>query len=1280
MVLFAQSTSSLPLDSQAVGRVVVVTAMAMIDLSKSPTASPCVHTIDSDPGTLWSKESAVAIDAPPDSDPDPCPEAEWHREELRTGKCGVVSPRVLALPGGGFRMYYSQILPRPGFPDGANDYDNASTRILSAFSPDGTKWVPEPGVRLSPQEGGAGDFRVVSSEVVPVGDGRRLRMYFECCEGSQAVTNSIRSATSFDGLKWFMDPGKRVESEGHNYAAPRIIFLDDGHCRMYLFDRGKGIISLLSQDGLEFNQEPGLRIDQDGAFDTLCAFAPEIVRVAGVGYVMYYAGYSSTTNSQVCRADILRAVSSDGLTWNKDARPVISPEPGGWDAAKSSEMCLIRLPQEADEPAVYRMFYEACDGTAPNARGVWRIAAATSAFAAIIWCAVGMQLLASDSLTFETDILPIFRAKCVQCHGSEKKKAELSLESAIDLQSGGESGPVVVANKPSESLLFALVRSGKMPPKGNPALSPVEIGQLESWISHGAKHIGRAESTPAVTDRQIVPIMLLRCSPCHGGRRREAELDLRSRDSIVRGGKTGSAVVVGQPDESLIVKRIHAEEMPPRRQLVSASVKPMESAELELLKRWIAEGLPVHSDSSTSEPERAAIETDRQHWSFQPLRAPKRELARNIAQVNGSIGTDSAYNAVDEYVLAKLSDAGVTFSSEANKETLVRRVSFDLLGLPPEPEMVQEFVSDVRPEAYERLVDRLLASPRYGERWGRHWLDTAGYADSEGSQNEDRVRPDMWRYRDYVVRSCNSDKSYDRFLHEQIAGDELSDYERAETITDEIYDNLVATGFLRTAPDRTFANITNFVPDRLEVIADEIQILGSSVMGLTIHCARCHSHKFDPISQAEYYSLAALLKDALDEHDWLGSDKRNLTFVTSSERSAWLKSNQEIEARLKPLKEQLKSESDEAAKKELEEQIKELEAKRKPEPKIRALWSRGDPTPTYVLKRGNYLTPGQEVGAGVPSVLSHENALPKIQPPWPDAKTTGRRLALARWLTQENHPLTARVLVNRVWRQHFGAGIVTTLANFGKTGAKPSHPELLDWLATELVRNSWSLKWLHRTMVTSRTYRQSSLVSQRLIDLDRDNRLLSRMPVRRLEAESVRDSILSVSGQLDFTPFGPADEIYERGDGLVTSKNFANGGRRSIYVLHRRTKMPTILESFDSPQMGPNCVERGQSIVAPQALHLLNNSDVYALAKHFADRVLRESSPGKKDWLVCAHKLAFGRSPDRENLSIAQSSFDRLVLQWETELSGEMRSKAPERALHSYCHALLNSAEFLYVD
>ena len=351
----------------------------MIDLSRSPSASASalVHTVPTDPGTSWVKDAAIAVDAPPDRDVDPHAEAQWPAQAVRTGVCAAVSPRVIALRKGRYRLYYTQVLPRPGFPAGANDYENATARILSATSTDGTVWIPEPGVRLSSREGGAGEFRVVSSEVVPLADGDgRLRMYYECCSGPQSEPNTILSAISEDGgLVWTPEPGVRLQAAGSNYAAPRIVFLDNGQCRLYCCERGRGIISGLSEDGgLTFRQEPGLRIAQNGRFDTHAAFAPEIMRPDGGAYVMYYAGYGAPN-----RAYILRAISDDGLTWRKDTEPVIAPGQGAWDAAKCSEMSVFRLPNGPGQLSRYRMVYEACDGTAPDERGVWRIASATSA-------------------------------------------------------------------------------------------------------------------------------------------------------------------------------------------------------------------------------------------------------------------------------------------------------------------------------------------------------------------------------------------------------------------------------------------------------------------------------------------------------------------------------------------------------------------------------------------------------------------------------------------------------------------------------------------------------------------------------------------------------------------------------------------------------------------------------------------------------------------------------------------------------------------------------------
>lgn len=358
----------------------------MIDLSQSQVASPRVHTVATDLGVDWTRDAGVAIEAPPDNETDPLPETQWQAEgvasqssqtvPLRSGVCGVVSPRILTLPDGGYRMYYTQILPRTGFPAGANDYDNATARILSAVSEDGATWIPESGVRLSPEAGGAGEFRVVSSEVVPTANSSQLRMYYECCPGPQSVASTIRSAISSDGgLTWIPEPGVRLGSSDHRYSCPRIVFLNDGRCRLYSLEVSQGIVSAVSEDGgLTFRKEPRLRIAQDGIYDRHSAFAPEIVCVADTGYVMYYAGYSALN-----RAHILRAVSDDGLMWRKDLEPVLSPTNTGWDAVKCSEMCLIRLPQEKGEATRFRMFYEACDGTGQDQRGVWRIASATSA-------------------------------------------------------------------------------------------------------------------------------------------------------------------------------------------------------------------------------------------------------------------------------------------------------------------------------------------------------------------------------------------------------------------------------------------------------------------------------------------------------------------------------------------------------------------------------------------------------------------------------------------------------------------------------------------------------------------------------------------------------------------------------------------------------------------------------------------------------------------------------------------------------------------------------------
>ncbi len=866
-------------------------------------------------------------------------------------------------------------------------------------------------------------------------------------------------------------------------------------------------------------------------------------------------------------------------------------------------------------------------------------------------------------VSYPTDIKPLLDTKCVRCHDAKTHKSDLDLSTPSAILKGGESGPVLVSGKPDESTLYKKVHDGTMPPGKKDPLSETEVDSVRRWIAGGAKW-NTDDNQPtleaAVSQHDVYPILLRRCTACHGLLRKEGNLDLRSKASLLRGGKSGPAMIPGKPEESLIVKKVRAEQMPPRDRLVEASVKLIEPGEIEVLVRWIAAGAPesaLEPDVATTTPDPLVSDKDRDFWAFRAPRPVSIPAVKHSANVR---------NPIDAFVLQKLESKGLSFSPEADRTALMRRAFIDLTGLPPTPEEIQAYLQDDSPNAYEKMIDRLLASPRYGERWGRFWLDLAGYADSEGKREQDLPRPHAWRYRDYVIRSFNTNKPYDRFLLEQIAGDELADYENAKEITPEIYDNLVATGFLRMAPDGTWANITGFVPDRLDVIADEIDVLGSTVLGLTMKCARCHSHKFDPIPHRDYYRLLDVFKGAYDEFNWLKPDVRPglgpvsedplggrlLPYVTTAERSSWEAQNAKIRAQKGSLL---------------------------PEPRIQALWDRGEPSPTYIYRRGDSQNPGRLVGPGVPSVLTDGKTPFEVKPPWPGAKKTGRRLALARWLVQPDHPLTARVAVNRLWKQHFGSGIVKTLDNFGKAGAPPTHPELLDWLAREFVRGGWDVKAMHRLLMTSNVYRQSSVVTPDSARADPDNAWLSRMPLTRLDAESLYDTLLFVAGRLDEKPFGPADAVRVRPDGLVTP----TGRRRLIYVQQTRKQLATHLETFDYPQMNPNCIARRDSTVATQALHLMNNGTINQLAEDFARRVCKEAGSDESKQIQRIHVIAFARPASEQEEKIGLESLSALTTQWSQHLAktGKPDPEAAKiKALTTYCHALMNSAGFLYVD
>lgn len=925
---------------------------------------------------------------------------------------------------------------------------------------------------------------------------------------------------------------------------------------------------------------------------------------------------------------------------------------------------------------------------------------------------------------FEADILPILSAKCGACHSDRVQKADLNLASITKLRDGGESGESLIADAPDDSLLWLMVDGDTMPPEGEPPLTDKERDTIRMWLETGAASDDpQATPDPQVTQHDVIPILLLRCAACHGARLQKGGVDLRSPDSIHRGGKNGPVVVAGDPDASLLIQRIETEACPPQKLLLKFFVRRPPASEIQILRDWISAGakeFDIAPDVATTEPDTLVADGDRQHWAFQP---PEKSTDKQ---------------SIDEFIEEKLQEHDLTFSAEAERNTLIRRASLDLTGLPPDLQSLKRWRTDKDPQWYEKMIDELLASPRYGERWGRYWLDVAGYADSEGGVTNDPIRRVAWKYRDYVIRSFNDDKPYDQFLMEQIAGDELLDHEAAEVVTERMVQHLIATGFLRMGIDQTGSRTMNFVPERLGVIDDAVGIVGSGVMGLTMKCARCHSHKYDPIPQRDYYRFKAVFQGAFDEHDWLSFRNRSLNVDTPERMQLVARINPPLEKELKRLAKELRQatanvqltllrqhyptqpEEDRKATlkalrladnvrnqvqrrlveklqtaelipddqqpevvlsarqdvERIETEILDVRRQMVPSTTIRALWDRSDPSPTYILRRGEHDKPGRLVGPGVPSVLTDGQTPFEVTPPFPGGTPkTGRRLAFARWLTSPDHPLTARVMVNRIWDHHFGTGLVKSLGNFGVKGERPSHPELLDWLAIEFVERGWSIKELHRLIMSSRTYRQSSEVTSEKMEADSANRHLSRMPMIRMDAETLRDSLLLVAGRLDETPGGPPDTVTVDREGLVSVIPAASGNwRRSVYLQYRRTEIPSMMATFDYPEMGPNCLDRSESTVSPQSLLLMNNRRVRELAAGLARRVFSDFGVPANDaagQIAMIYAIALSRPPTEEERLVGASALRELTQEW----NGNRLS-----ALESYCHTVMNSAAFLYID
>ena len=858
-----------------------------------------------------------------------------------------------------------------------------------------------------------------------------------------------------------------------------------------------------------------------------------------------------------------------------------------------------------------------------------------------------------------------------------------------------------------------------------------------SCASSAADDAGKEK--PKVTfEDHVLPILKTRCLKCHAGAEPAADLLLTSRRDILRGGKSGSAIRVAAAESSLLWEKLTSNEMPKGGPALSAEEKGV-------IRTWINEGA-----ASTHEPDDDASELKSEdgqqssaHWAFRPPVRPPVPQVQNPERVR---------NPIDSFVVATLEANGLSLSPDAGREVLLRRASFDLIGLPPTPTEVREFLADQAELAYERMIDRLLASPHYGERWARHWLDLAGYADSAGVLSEDRPLRTAFRYRDYVIRAFNNDKPYDRFLQEQIAGDELTDYwtayETLDRLPDAVVEAVTATGYLRCAPDSSrpdFSTIKNadaqyFYP----TINDTLQIVASSTMGLTLQCARCHSHKFDPIPQVEYYRMQSIFMTAYRPKQWVPQMERMVLVATAAQKKAADEQNGKVDIEIARLKKELtdlriqykqrllddriatvpeaiRSDVQLALNKSADQRSEvekylagKFQASLQPDDKtldtllpetfadyrtgvdernkamtaqelqrisfdeLRALYDLPGPVIVPLLRRGDALTPGPPVEPGVVSALAAPTAF-DWAPPVAEAKTSGRRLAFARWLTQPDHPLTARVMVNRIWLHHFGEGLVSTPEDFGTLGSAPSHPQLLDWLAREFVESGWSVKHIHRLIMTSTTYRQRSTAEEtqltRAREVDPDNRLLWRQRLRRIDAEPLRDAMLSVSGLLDTSMFGNPIPVARRPDGDVTIADGQNDHRRSIYVQILRGNPLTMLHAYDQPVMETNCTRRNRSTVSTQALTLLNSDAAIQYAAALADRALREAPASPSSFAFLA---ALSREPNADELSVLNDFM--IVQQARYSTVGEPADSTRQKALADLCHMLLVSNEFVYVD
>lgn len=841
-----------------------------------------------------------------------------------------------------------------------------------------------------------------------------------------------------------------------------------------------------------------------------------------------------------------------------------------------------------------------------------------------------------------------------------------------------------------------------------------------------------AEAAGPDFKKEVQPLLASHCIKCHGEEKQKGGLRLDVKSHAFAGGDSGdAAVVAGKPEESRLIELVTVDDelqrMPPEGPALAAE-------QIDLLRRWIDAGAewPEEGSAAPARTEMVVTDEDRRRWSFRPLQ----DMALPDVQDDAWVRTP-----VDRFILQAQKSAGIAPAEEADRRTLVRRLYFDLIGLPPTPEQIAAYVESDDPQAYEKLVDELLESDRYGERWARHWLDVARYADSAG-QEGDADRPNAYRYRDFVIEAFNDDLPYDRFVRWQLAGDEI---EPADPQA------IAATGFI-VAGNSTLLNVPmeeEKLRNRANELDDMVSTTGQAFLGLTLACARCHDHKYDPLPTRDYYRMTRIfnggdrgevplaspekaaanrkelakwksevetLEDRRD--DWLNERKNKLAAAVRAAKIEKLPVSGDEKTLLRDRP------NDDGAKKLAEKFAKELKVEdgdcvaalpddqrarwMEIEREIEAVESRkpkdlsvafafkdfgSEPRETWFFERGDFLARNEKMDFGFLSVLTKERPAEEY---WTSAReskqrddSTQQRRALAEWMTDVAHgagPLVARVMVNRVWQHHFGEGLVRTVSDFGTRGEQPSHPELLEWLASEFVRDGWSVKNLHRLIVNSAAYRQGAAPAGDYTAIDPENRLLWRRRPQRLEAEAIRDAMLAVAGTLNDKMFGPGVKAPIMGEAMQARnvkdpyprdvKDTPETRRRSVYLFHKRVVQYPLMQAFDAPDAQVSCGRRVNTTVAPQALALLNDPFVRRRAEELSERLAKETGDDVDAQIRRAFELGLWREPSAEELADASS-----FLTEQTAARRERKQEEAERlALTDFCQALFSLNEFVYID